>query len=46
MTYVHIVFDTFNNSVVIVTTSLKVAQTVAATGSTLTIVQDQPVIDL
>ena len=45
MLYVHIVMDTFNKSIVIVTTSLRVAQTVAATDSSFVVVQDEPVID-
>ena len=44
MQYVHIVMDTFNKSIVIVTTSLRVAQTVASTDDCLSVIVKQPVI--
>ena len=45
MQHVHVVMDTFNNSIVIVTTSLRAAHIVAETDSSFVVVQNQPVID-
>lgn len=45
MQHVHIVMDTFNKSIVIVTTSLRAAHIVAETDSSFVVVQNQPVID-
>ena len=44
MEYVHIVFDTFANSIVIVVDNLSVAKAIASTDSSLTVIDNQPII--
>lgn len=44
MEYVHIVFDTFANSIVIVVDDLNVAKAIASTDSSLTVITNQPII--
>lgn len=44
MEYVHIVFDTFANTIVIIVDELKVAQAIAGTDSSLVVIPNQPII--
>ena len=44
MEYVHIVFDTFANSIVIVVDDLNVAKAIANMDSSLVVIPNQPII--
>ena len=44
MEYVHIVFDTFANSIVIVVDDLNVAKAIASVDSSLVVISNQPIV--